>query len=987
MLLGAIISSPFVRGQQNESSVNTENTRPNYIPAPQTWGFIRYGATPVNYYTGTAQVDVPIYTYNDNDFTLNVSAGYASSGFQPQRQTGILGLNWFLNCGGSITREIRGLADDEYVVDNGAGCMLLTSNYDEARVFDLTAVSRQNEQSAWSVNGREVDADIFHFNFMGHSGTFHINGQRKICVYNTNGNHGTYEIIPQLKPNQELLSITVRTGDGYTYLFGGDDPSVERSIRGSYTSPGNYYIRLSDRHPVVTWLLREVTAPNGRKITFTYDSVQNLLSYLARGSNNPFYVVSFAMGRNKVPSTPDGRMHYRKASVIRTSYLTGITVSNGSVTDRALKIDFKYSLKAFRDAADVNNNDSDYAKADANIAQYLKQLDEIIVTSGTGVLRRCNFSYREKTLNNNRLILEKIDVSGVGAYIMKYYEPTRYPDLSTSAVDFWGYYNGRDDNLFSQIAPTDVNRLNMEEQITADYRNPNWKFGVAGCLKRIIYPTKGFTDFEYEPNRAKYMVQRNMYPNLEGEIRDDFVGDYSPTNSADKYLSALNSYLYTFRGNDETGGVRIRKIIDNDGVGNSQIRQFDYERGTVMTFPRFWSYSVWGMNELNPYINIPGNTFDQTHIGYEVVREKYADGSYVEYRYNDYRSHPDEYDGQHRRTNTSFNIPPVADSTFLNNISRMPNSHHYQRGKLNRKTFYDKNRNKVRCEYMVYADHDVGRNYTAYVVGSGAYYYSVKKFTGDYRLTEKRATDYFGQDSISTTTRYVYNDLGQIRSTIERDAEGVVRESHVEYCHETLGQSDTEHHVLDYPSLTYTTVTARYLRKIATATKYDYVKIGDMIKPAKVSQAVMAEPKTWPFLSQLFPSLTYVDKVLYEAYDTQGNPVQVRDAAGVVTSYLWGYQGRYPVAKVVGATYARIKAALALADDAPVSAALTSAQASALRAIEGAFVDTYVYKPQVGMTEHTDPAGKTYRFSYDSYGRLVGTDDPLGVVQQYEYHL
>lgn len=62
-------------------------------------------------------VNVPIYTYKDNDFELPISVSYVSEGFVPSRQTGILGLNWFLNCGGSIAREIKGIPDD-YIDSN-----------------------------------------------------------------------------------------------------------------------------------------------------------------------------------------------------------------------------------------------------------------------------------------------------------------------------------------------------------------------------------------------------------------------------------------------------------------------------------------------------------------------------------------------------------------------------------------------------------------------------------------------------------------------------------------------------------------------------------------------------------------------------------------------------------------------------------------------------------------------------------------------------
>ncbi|WP_295939163.1 RHS repeat domain-containing protein [uncultured Alistipes sp.] len=1021
MLFGALIHSPYVLGQQSGSTFDTEDPSINYIPTPQTWAFIRYGSTPVDYYTGTAQVNVPIYEYADKDFSLNISAGYASNGFQPQRQTGILGLNWFLNCGGSVTREIRGVADDEQVYNTqtnefSTGCILLPNNkYDDTRVFNLLDVSRMTESSAWSANGREVDADIFRFSFMGHSGTFHINGQRELCVYNTGGNHGTYKIeLQQHDTGGEILGFTIRTGDGYTYVFGGnsmDEKYRERSIRGNFDSPGYYRYVQSDRHPVVTWFLREVTAPNGRKMTFDYDSGDPAYGYLSSNQNNesrnnPNYVVSFAMGRNMIPDPfggvdengmPRVTNHYRHASVVRTSYLTRITVGEGGFVNGKVIIDFEYSLKNSRDATYTSDYVTDLAKADANIAQRLKKLDAIRVASALGDVEQCKFNYRLNTIGNNRLMLENINVRGVGSYKMSYYDaPLGYADISTSAVDFWGYYNGRDGNLYSEIAPTKIDslRLTQNEYVAKDYRNPNWRYGIAGCLKRIVYPTKGFTEFEYEANRAKNMVQRNETALLdEEEIRDDNVTE-NPIQDpwGTHYLAALNAYSKTFRNSDETGGVRVRKITDSDGVGESQVRTFEYGKGTVMSFPRFWSYSQYGYNMINPYINIPANTFDQSHIGYDTVTEKYSDGSFVEYRFNNYRSHPDEYSDQNRKKYTT--LPYVMkDSVFLNNISRKPNSRHYQRGKLNRITSYDKERKMVRCERMEYADHDGGQNFSAYVVASSHYLYSVKKYTGDYRLVRKTVTDYIGRDSISTTTSYMYNSMGQISSTSRWSSQDDREHStKIDYLHEYVHGFNPDAVPLTcigYVQDSYTPLRANASEQVISATKYTYSRFNNtgIVQPSVVSQLDTDGPTTivkWPVTPVTFQ---FKDKVYYKAYDTKGNPTEVWDASGVKTSYLWGYNGLYPVAKVIGATYAQIKSALGLTGNAPLTEALTPTQEAALRAITGTYVDTYVYKAHVGMTRHTDAAGKIYTYEYDTYGRLERTNDPLGVVQEYEYHL
>lgn len=89
---------------QNNGNIN--------IMSPEVWAFMKYGNTSTNLYTGTVHVDIPIYNYSDDDFDIPISIGYASNGYMPNVQTSSLGLGWFLNAGGNISREIRGLPDE-----------------------------------------------------------------------------------------------------------------------------------------------------------------------------------------------------------------------------------------------------------------------------------------------------------------------------------------------------------------------------------------------------------------------------------------------------------------------------------------------------------------------------------------------------------------------------------------------------------------------------------------------------------------------------------------------------------------------------------------------------------------------------------------------------------------------------------------------------------------------------------------------------------
>ena len=62
---------------------------------------------------GTLSLDIPFYTYSDEDFTIPISLSYHADGYRPNIQSGPEGLGWSLSASGAITREVRGIPDEE----------------------------------------------------------------------------------------------------------------------------------------------------------------------------------------------------------------------------------------------------------------------------------------------------------------------------------------------------------------------------------------------------------------------------------------------------------------------------------------------------------------------------------------------------------------------------------------------------------------------------------------------------------------------------------------------------------------------------------------------------------------------------------------------------------------------------------------------------------------------------------------------------------
>jgi len=74
--------------------------------------FLQNGKLDNNKYNGSLNFKIDLNGYVDKDFSIPISINYISKGFMPCIRPSIVGLNWNLNCGGVITRIVKGSPDD-----------------------------------------------------------------------------------------------------------------------------------------------------------------------------------------------------------------------------------------------------------------------------------------------------------------------------------------------------------------------------------------------------------------------------------------------------------------------------------------------------------------------------------------------------------------------------------------------------------------------------------------------------------------------------------------------------------------------------------------------------------------------------------------------------------------------------------------------------------------------------------------------------------
>ncbi|MDW7694029.1 hypothetical protein R9C00_04680 [Flammeovirgaceae bacterium SG7u.111] len=134
--------------------------------------------------------------------------------------------------------------------------------------------------------------------------------------------------------------------------------------------------------------------------------------------------------------------------------------------------------------------------------------------------------------------------------------------------------------------------------------------------------------------------------------------------------------------------------------------------------------------------------------------------------------------------------------------------------------------------------------------------------------------------------------------------------------------------------------------------------------------------------------------------EEEGNVTETQRLGDIPTTYIWGYDQTYPVAKIVNLSdddplISSIRVAIAARQfsnsdaktDIDTDVAFLKSQLQTYINNPDYMVTIYTYKPLVGMTSQTDQNGYTTYYEYDDFGRLKLTRDQDGnILGVNEYH-
>ncbi|AWW28896.1 hypothetical protein DN752_01420 [Echinicola strongylocentroti] len=429
----------------------------------------KFGQTPVGLFSGTPNVSVPIYNYKAGKINVPISLSYSSNGIKVDQISTNVGLGWNLNVGGVITRIVRDRPDSD------KGIL-----YPEKDIHEAGYQSPMALEFFYLAGQQQIDTekDLYSYNFMGYTGSF-------VKGYN-------HEII--MMPYKDLRidyysndgGFKIITPDGTSYFFLEAEKSMFRSSGGGIRPEPIAYI--------TAWYLSKIEHISGDVVEFIYE--------------NDNYSYTLSKSESITVPTPT----YQNGCSNSTGTGPGYTVN--PVISSNLTVQGRRLIKLKSNHPENGYIDLKHNKGHPGVGGLDLVSDIVIKSKEDKVIEAYGFQY--KFTANNRVFLEQITERDVNrSFSFSYHDPEGLAMRLSAAQDHWGFYNGKKSNknyfpnLFNNPSiRTEISSLNIGADKSVDFT-----YAVKGLLKKITYPTKGFTTFEYEPNT--YNGKKTIAPEAE----------------------------------------------------------------------------------------------------------------------------------------------------------------------------------------------------------------------------------------------------------------------------------------------------------------------------------------------------------------------------------------------------------------------------------------------------------------------------------------
>jgi len=573
-----------------------------------------YGFKPINKYTGTANVSVPIHNITLGKISLPISLTYNTGGIKVAQEATWVGLGWNLSAGAVITREINGFDDTKNTQNSQPKGYVFTKQFLERKVPEYTLYMPQssvNDLVFGNQQGVNLDTepDIFSVNLFGNSIRFAL---EKLDAGETIVNGiALNDTFAQIEFDTETRFFTIRDGQGFTYHFDTLEYSTTsmKSQHGSYSSTYGEEELIRDintdaipssihdiEQDVTSWRLNKIIDPNGREIHLEYErAIHMSLPYTTekvaihcnklfsdKGDPNP-YVLEVGGGINPGVYTYTARIHS-----FENTYLKRIYGDFGSV-DFELSEDRSdlFSIEGYNTIR-VASQPYSYPFIPFSTNKAKKLVGITVKNQDNDPIKSVSFNYtyfnQNKLDNSNlsdyekkkyvRLKLDDVTVNDK-TYSFEYISPNALPKKTSKKTDFWGFYNEITNNrhiprlgrFHASMATASTFGFEMFFDYQGGSRRSDFNFGKIGLLESITHPTKGKTVYQYEGNRATVEKPERYTPtySTKGSFRSSRVSSSSKYKFNYQYLKKAVDPNYSFASYSNVCNTSS-SLIQNNGT-------------------------------------------------------------------------------------------------------------------------------------------------------------------------------------------------------------------------------------------------------------------------------------------------------------------------------------------------------------------------------------------------------------------------------------
>jgi len=491
---------------------------------------------------GLVTAVIPIHTFIRGGVSFPINLIYSASGIKVQQNHDNAGMGWQLSAGGRITRQVRGLPDDNIGLGDGSYAGWLSNS--NGTGVDNFSIANDGNQSVCTDETTDINYINSSFNYKSdmEPDLFYLSAPGLNCQFVFDKDHQIRTIPYQdlkitytVGSNQKINSFAVVDDKGIVYTFSELETTTKSAVWSTFGLAGNpdfFKAGYSQYKSPITynssWLLSSIYDSNNNGFSMNYEDHGQVA-----GSSPVVLTLSS-------PHNLD-RKNYQYSNVEIKNNNKLLTIVQSAKDSSRIEI-------AYGNAQGT----ADYIITNIKVAGKDIIFDYGRVDGASGYQRSFLTSVHDR----------------VGSYPLNYkFGYIGYPNFSSSVIsgilpdtsskqiDYWGYYTRLQTNtsltpsLFVNPSNPSLPTYKIQASATpgSDYtislsganRMADPDYAMTGTLNKITYPEGGSTVLSYELN--------------------DY---YDPTSTT------------VIKG----GGIRIKTLTDNDSssVNNTLVKNYTY---------------------------------------------------------------------------------------------------------------------------------------------------------------------------------------------------------------------------------------------------------------------------------------------------------------------------------------------------------------------------------------------------------------------------